>query len=308
MKRIISFLLALTLIISTFAVTVSAEQLGNITAKYGAPVIDGYINDDEYGPVFTQDSSNNQQITSVAPSIDYRFAWTEEGLYFGFSSGDILNEDGTTSGNLMQLLVNPDNAIPRDHLALAFQIWPAEEGPSTIWRNFYKKPSEEYPDEDVDFNSWFFDISDVCRSESRIEDGIVYMEMFIPVSEFRVASDEQRDTGGHFRAEMDASNLQFSAGYDMGIGFNYLHPDGVWYSPNNIVWALYVNGFGTLNFEGPTVAAAEPETSAPAQTDAGSINPNTGENGFALSFSIIVLTLAIIWASATFIRKSKNRA
>lgn len=222
--------LLLVACLSSVSLPVSAADAMYTKAKAGDPVIDGVARVSEYGEAFVVSGNNTVSWngwTGLDSPVEYRFAWSEKGLYMAVTY-DAQIEDMS----LLQLNCNPGGQISGWEQGLFFTVYPDHRVLLHNHRTAMGDASLEP-----------YDLSDEVQIASRTRNGKKTTEVLLPMEAFRITDPTYTFTEG---------NLEASA-------FVMLYYEGDYHSGGAISgylenWTLNEVGLGTIVLDGSSGA------------------------------------------------------
>jgi len=178
----------------------------NFEAKANKPTIDGIINTNEYGAVYTMDQNNASKWagTASAISVKYYFAWSDEGLYIAYTSPNVI------AGDMVQVDLNPKKLIANGGLGIFITMIVNADKSVKVLRHNYQ-PTSVTPNADGIPNG--FDISSKVTSKATIGTGVTN-EIFIPIAQLQVKSVAAQLAPN----VIDATSLSIKNGDVWGLG------------------------------------------------------------------------------------------
>ncbi len=230
MRKCFAFLILMMLMLQLFvSLPVSAATAMHATAKAADPLIDGVARASEYGEAFVVTGDNTVSWggrTGLDSPVEYRFAWSEKGLYMAVTYDALLIKDAS----LLQLDCNPGGQIYEGQQGLFFTVYPDHRVTLHNHRTAIGDASYEP-----------YDLSNQVQIASRTRDGLKTTEVLLPIEAFRITD----------------SNFMFTEGTMEASAFVMLFYNGKYHSGGAISgylenWTLNEIGLGTLVLEGAT--------------------------------------------------------
>lgn len=251
--RKFSFVLAVVLLVVCLSSTLPAfaSTAMRAEAKAGDPVIDGLIDNNEYGAPFVLSSSNSNcwaQWGNLITSITYRFAWSDQGLYIAFT----YNQNLVGTESLLQLVCNPGN-----------QVFEYEEGLFITVYPDHRVMLHNHKTQAGDASQAAFNLTSQVIMASKAQNGYKTTEVLIPIQAFRIRNTEFNFSAGTMAASA-VSMVHHNGDFTVGAAVTS-HLEG---------WDLKTIGLGTLTLlpkEQPT--PKHTPTPTPTQTPAPTPTP-----------------------------------
>lgn len=231
MRKCLIFLTVIVLMCQLFvAVPASATSAMYTSAKAGDPVIDGVARVSEYGEAFVVNGNNTVSWngwTGLDSPVEYRFAWSEKGLYMVVTY-DAQIEDMS----LLQLNCNPGGQISGWEQGLFFTVYPDHRVLLHNHRTAIGDASLEP-----------YDLSGEVQIASRTRNGKKTTEVLLPMEAFRITDPTYTFTEGNLEASAFVM-LYYEDDYHSGGAISgYLEN-----------WTLNEVGLGTIVLDGSSGA------------------------------------------------------
>lgn len=175
MRKCFAFLLILVLALQLFLfLPVSAASGMQATAKAGDPKIDGIARPSEYGEAFVVNGNNTVSWSGwdgLNRSVEYRFAWSDAGLYMAITYDANLIEDFS----LLQLNCNPGGQIQGWEQGLFFTVYPDHRVLIHNHRTLAGDASQAP-----------YDLTGQVSIASKVRQGKKTTEVLLPMAAFRI--------------------------------------------------------------------------------------------------------------------------
>ncbi|MBR5279379.1 MAG: hypothetical protein IKU26_00220 [Clostridia bacterium] len=229
MRKCFAFPLILVLALQLFLfLPVSAASGMQATAKAGDPKIDGIARPSEYGEAFVVNGNNTVSWSGwdgLDRPVEYRFAWSDAGLYMAITYDANLIEDFS----LLQLNCNPGGQIQGWEQGLFFTVYPDHRVLIHNHRTLAGDASQAP-----------YDLTGQVSIASKVRQGKKTTEVLLPMAAFRI-------TDSLFTFE-EGMQMKASAFVMLYYENNY-HSGGAisGYLEN---WTLNEVGLGTLAMAG----------------------------------------------------------
>ena len=240
MRKIRLAVVVLLLVVSFGSIQpVRAATAMHAQAKAGDPVIDGFIDANEYGAPFELNASNSScwgQWNHLIAPVTYRFAWSEKGLYIAFTySQDIVGAE-----SLLQLVCNPGNQLHGYQEGLFITVYPN-----------HRVTLHNHKTQAGDASKSAFDLSSKVFIASKVQNRYRTTEVLVPIQAFRILDDSFQFSAGTMAASA-VSMIRNQNDFTVGAAVSS-HLEG---------WDLNTIGLGTLTL----LPKPQPATPAPTQT------------------------------------------
>ena len=229
MRKGLILLITLIMMLSCLlCLPVSAAEGMYAEAKAGDPKVDGVARPSEYGEAFVVDGNNTVSWSGwdgLNRPVEYRFAWSDAGLYMAITYDANLVEDFS----LLQLNCNPGGQIRGWEQGLFFTVYPDHR---VLLHNHNTSIG--------DASQAPYDLTGQVPIASKVRQGRKTTEVLLPIAAFRI-------TDSLFAFE-EGMQMEASAFVMLYYENNY-HSGGAisGYLEN---WTLDEVGLGTLVLEG----------------------------------------------------------